>query len=165
MKWYKHHSDFRTSPGMKYIASQLGDHGVAAVYRLYEVFTQRFGLNDDYSGSILLSPPFTNEWLAQEILTPVLSDEQIQEPYRDLNEVPLTQLDAFLQVCSVAGLLQITFEQKSSSQVQLDGSRKDTGVQSWRRLTIPGFSDLKDNWSDENQRKKRTKSMALSTPE
>lgn len=70
MQWFKHFSNFRNSPAMKFVASQLGDHGVAGVYRLYEVFTERFAINNDFSGSILLEPPFTERWLAQEILTP-----------------------------------------------------------------------------------------------
>ena len=163
MKWYKHHSDFRLSAGMLYVADHLGDHGVAGVYRLYEVFAQRFGINDDFSGSILLSPPYTPEWLAQQILTPNLSDEEIQEPYRDLKAVPIDQLDKFLQVCTTAGLLEMTVEQNDSHKVNLDGSKEKTGIQSWRRLTIPGYAELVDEWTAEKRNKRKSK--ALSTPE
>ena len=162
MKWYKHLSDFRRSPGMLYVSQCLGDYGVAGVYRLHELFAQRFGVNDDFSGSILLSPPFTDRWLAQEILTPCLSEEQLQEAYRDLNEVPLEQLNRFLQVCVEAGFLEITTVTASGTETQSDGTKKSVGDSSWRRLTIPGFADLKDEWASVNAKKK---SKALATPE
>jgi hypothetical protein len=163
MKWYKHHSDFRQSPAMKYVAEQLGDQGVAGVYRLYEVFAQRFALNDDFSGSITLSPPFTERWLAQEILLPCLSEEQVQEAYRDLNQVPIEQLNRFLKVCATAGLIEIeTFTSKASIRKD-DGSKENVGEDKFRCLTIPGFSDLQDSWSSRSSSRK--KSDALSTPQ
>ena len=147
---------------MKYVADQLGDQGVAGVYRLYEVFAQRFGINEDFSGTITLSPPFTDRWLAQEILLPNLSEEQVQEPYRDLNQVPLEQLNRFLKVCSLAGLIEITVHKSQSSTTIADGSKVDAGEMTWRKLTIPGFAELKDDWCG---RKRAHSSIALSTPE
>jgi hypothetical protein len=163
MKWYKHHSDFRQSPAMKYVAEQLGDQGVAGVYRLWEVFAQRFGANDDFSGSITLSPPFTDRWLAQEILMPRFSEDEVQEAYRDLNEVPIEQLNKFLQVCAQAGLIEIAIFKSKASVRKDDGSKEDVGESTFRKLTIPGFEDLQDDWSA--RRGSRKKSAALSTPE
>jgi len=161
MKWFKHHSDFRQTPAMSYIAEELGDMGVAGVYRLYEVFAQRFGANDDFSGTLLLQPPFTERWLAQEILTPRLSDAEIENPYTDVHAVPIEQLNRFLKVCVEAGILKITTETCSASQIQPDGTLKQIGDHTWRRLAIPGFADLKDEWAGRS----RLKSKALSTPE
>jgi hypothetical protein len=163
MKWYKHHSDFRQSPAMKYVAEQLGDQGIAGVYRLYEVFAQRFGVNDDFSGSITLQPPFTDRWLAQEILMPRFSEDEVQEAYRDLNLVPIEQFNRFLRVCATAELIEIETFKSNATVRKDDGSKEDTGEHTFRRLTIPGFSDLQDDWSSRSSSRK--KSVALSTPQ
>src|SRR5260370_31135620 len=68
MQWFKHHNNFRNSPAMKHVESEMGDIGVAAVYRLYEVFTERFGVDNNFTGSLTLSPPFSEQWLASELL-------------------------------------------------------------------------------------------------
>jgi len=148
---------------MLYVADQLGDHGVAGVYRLYEVFAQRFGLNDDFSGSILLAPPFTEEWLAQEILTPWPKDAEDIKPYDDPHEVPLAQFNRFLAVCGQAGILRITTKNYPSCVTNADGTQTPNGTHTWRILTIPGFAELKDEWAA--RKGSRKESMALSTPE
>ncbi|MGA7449104.1 MAG: hypothetical protein WBQ43_12715 [Terriglobales bacterium] len=161
MKWFKHMSDLRRSPGMLFVSEHLGDYGVAGVYRLYELFAQRFGVNDDFSGSILLQPPYTERWLAQEILTPNLSQEEAEEYCRDVHEVPLEQLNRFLQVCVSAGFLEITTQTGKAVTTQNDGTTASSGEHTWRRLTIPGFAELKDDWASH----RRPKGRALSTPE
>jgi hypothetical protein len=45
---------------LKHISAQFGDAGIAAVYRLYEVFTERFGIDE---------APSENKFWAQNSLT------------------------------------------------------------------------------------------------
>jgi hypothetical protein len=160
MQWFKHNGSFRRSPQMLHVAEQLGDYGIAGVYRLYEVFTQRFGVDNDFSGSLHLSPPFSERWLAQEILTPLPNEEP--GPYDDLTTVPLEQLYKFLSVCAEAGLIELKIEELGVVRrdnrgviVELPNEKR-----LWRTITIPGFADL----ADEYTARKRT-SKALSTPE
>jgi len=145
MQWFKHFSNFRNSPAMKFMASQLGDHGVAGVYRLYEVFAERFAINNDFSGSIMLSPPFTEQWLAQEILTP--RPDEDSNPYHP-TLVPLKQLTEFLQAAHMAGVIVLDVERDSSAVKQPDGTFKSDGVETdWKRITIPEFAALADEYS------------------
>jgi hypothetical protein len=145
MQWFKHFSNFRNSPAMKFMAEQLGDHGVAGVYRLYEVFAERFAINNDFSGSLVLSPPFTEHWLAQEVLTP--------HPAKEANSyhptlVPLEQLTEFLQTCHLAGIIQLDHVSDESSIKQPDGTFKGDGVKRlWTVVTIPEFAALADEYS------------------
>jgi|HubBroStandDraft_1064217.scaffolds.fasta_scaffold24487_4 hypothetical protein len=157
MQWFKHNGSFRQSPAMLYVAQQLGDHGVAGVYRLYEVFTQRFGVDNDFAGSILLSPPFSETWLAQEILTPLPDDDA--NPY-DQHRVPLKQLHRFLSVCADARLIELTVEDLPCYVRNDKGVPEQKGTATWRTITIPGFAEL----ADEYTARKRT-SKALTTPE
>jgi len=160
MKWYKHHSDFRRSPSMLHIQDLLGDYGVAAAYRLYEVFAQRFGLNDDFTGTIMLSPPFSEIWLAREILTYSYDDDNEDEDGKF--QSPEKKLMYFLGVCEQAGLITLNKEEFDVVNLQNDGSQKVTGKKVWTTVTIPNFAALKDDWSSTNSKKK---SKALSTPE
>ena len=145
MQWFKHFSNFRNSPAMKYMASQLGDHGVAGVYRLYEVFAERFAINNDFSGSLVLSPPFTERWLAQEILTPH-PDKEANSYHPTL--VPLEQLTEFLQTCHGAGVIVLEVERAPSDIQQPDGTFKSDGIEkNWKRITIPEFAALADEYS------------------
>lgn len=157
MLWFKHANNFRNTPGMKYVAEQLGDHGVAGVYRLYEVFTQRFAVNNDFSGTLVLSPPFTARWLAQEILTPYPpgDDDVDYNPH----EVPPDQLTLFLSVCADAQLITLDHPVLATGLRQEDGTLKDAGVQKWTRITIPGFVGLADEYTA------RSKKKGLVTPE
>lgn len=158
MQWFKHNGSFRRSPAMLYVADQLGDHGVAGVYRLYEVFTQRFGVDNDFSGSLFLSPPYSETWLAQEILTPLPGDEDNNR--YDPNLVPLEQLHKFLAVCADAGLINLQVEESDCFMRDAAGVQQKKGTRTWRTITIPGFSEL----ADEYTARKRT-SKALTTPE
>jgi hypothetical protein len=160
MKWYKHQSDFRRSPAMLHVQDMLGDYGVAAAYRLYEVFAQRFGINDDFTGTIMLSPPFSETWLAREILTYDYDDDNTDDDGKFQN--PEAKLLYFLGVCESAGLITQSKQESAVLHLQNDGTQKVTGKKVWTTITIPGFASLKDDWTGT---KKATRSKALSTPE
>ena len=138
MQWFKHHSNFRNTPSMKYMAARLGDYGVAGVYRLYEVFTERFAVNNDFSGSIMLSPPFTEVWLAEEILKPRDDDQYVSDE----------QLTEFLQACHLAGIIQLSHVSATSNNPQPNGTFKDDGKEKlWTVITIPEFAALADEYA------------------
>ena len=160
MKWYKHISDFRRSPKMLYVQDQLGDYGVAGVYRLYEVFAQRFGVDDDFTGSIFLAPPYSESWLAEEILSYDRNERNEDGDGKYLS--PTAKLLHFLAVCEQAGLIDLTREEDGIVRIK-DGVSTPTGEKRvWTTITIPGFAALKDVWTGT---KKASKSKALSTPE
>jgi len=159
MQWFKHHSNFRNSPAMKHIAGIYGDKGVAAVYRLYEVCAERFGIDNDFSGSILLSPPTSEHWLLSEVLL----DDWMQDSF-DYDNEPCTEMDSptiknlmeFLCECENAGIVRL---EKTEDYVwkNIDGvSTKTDEKKVWTRVIIPGFAELSDVWT---ARKKSTKAL------
>jgi hypothetical protein len=156
MQWFKHHGAFRNKPQMKYVSNALGEHGVAAAYRLFEVMTERFGVDNDFSGSIILSPPFTEHWLAQEICTPDAEHENKYHP----THVSVEQLHQYLSTFHGAGLIvydSVTSDGQTQSE---DGSwGPSPGPLTFKRITLPGFADLADEYTA------RKKSKGLSTPD
>jgi hypothetical protein len=156
MQWFKHHGSFRNKPQMKYVSSLLGDHGVAAAYRLFEVMTERFGVDNDFSGSLLLSPPFTEHWLAQEICTP---DEGHENQYHP-TLVSVEQLHLYLSTFDGAGLIVYDTETGPGRAQDDKGTWQPTPEPlTFKRITLPGFVDLADEYTA------RKKSKGLSTPE
>ncbi len=149
MQWFKHHSNFRNSPALKYIDDIMGDQGVAAVYRLYEVMTERFGVDNNFTGSLFLSPPYSETWLAEEILR---ADDDGYDRSPTAKE-----LRRFLAECETAGIVQIKREMSGVSRTQDDGSNKETGEQrEWWTITIPGFAGLADEYT---ARKRTSRSL------
>jgi hypothetical protein len=145
MQWFKHHNNFRNTPAMRYIASQEGAAGIAAVYRLYEVFTERFGVDNDFSGSITLQPPTTLAWLGTELFLPEESDNPYSSGLEDRSSDDVLK---FLGYCEYAGI--ITIERHEGEVWRLDekGVSSATGTkQVWTTLTIPGFAALADVYS------------------
>jgi hypothetical protein len=159
MQWFKHHNNFRNSPAMKHVESEMGDTGVAAVYRLYEVFTERFGVNNDFTGSLLLSPPFSEQWLATELLRRPWDPENNR--YGDAPKV--ADLLFFLGVCETAGIVTLERVVDGISKVDKDtGEHKDTGEnKTWVTVTIPEFAALADEYN--TNKRNRQKSKALET--
>jgi hypothetical protein len=143
---------------MKYIAGELGDRGVAAVYRLYEVFTERFGVDDDFSGSLFLSPPFSEQWLANEIFTP--SDDERMQPYFSGNS-DADELPGFLSICETAGIIELKRQESEALTMNEEtGVNEPTGkTRVWLTVTIPGFAKLSDVYAH----RKSVKSNALET--
>ena len=130
---------------MRYIASIEGAAGIAAVYRLYEVFTERFGVDNDFSGSITLSPPTTLEWLGKELFLPEESDNPYSSGLEDRDSDDVMK---FLGFCEYAGI--ITIERREGEVCRLDdkGVSKTTGEKNiWTTITIPGFAALADVYS------------------
>jgi hypothetical protein len=159
MQWFKHHSNFRNSPAFKFIANNMGDRGVAAVYRLYEVFTERFGVDNNFTGSLLLSPPYSEHWLANEILTGEEELNDYENPTGNLLPVTTQALRHFLGMCESAGIVTLKRQECGVVEVSEDGESKPTGKkQVWLTVTIPGFASL----ADEYTARKRT-SKALET--
>ena len=129
---------------MSYVQNQLDGDGVAAVYRLYEVFTERFGIDDNFSGSIMLSPPTSEVWLLRELFPLNGSD----------TEYTLKDLQRFLTICETAGIVTLLREEDNSVATQEDGSQKVTGKKVWTTVTIPGFASLADEYNTNKQKKK-----------
>jgi len=145
MQWFKHHNNFRNTPAMQYVQNQLGSAGVAGVYRLYEVFTERFAVDNDFSGSILLSPPTSEIWLVNEVLP---SDDP-----RERGST-LKELMHFLAICENAGIVELEKHESDCLTMQDDGSQKVTGKKVWATVTIPGFAALADEYSTRKQKGK-----------
>lgn len=151
MQWFKHHHNFRNTPAMRHIDNILGDEGTAAVYRLYELFTERFAVDNNFSGSVLLSPPTSEGWLASEILRRPFGDDN------QYNDGPTTkQLMHFLGVCEQAGIVTLAREETPVVQLQEDGTQKVGGKRVWTTVTIPGFAELADEYS---ARKKKGRAL------
>jgi len=154
MLWFKHTNNFRNTPAMKYVSSLLGEHGVAAAYRLWEVMTERYGLNNNFSGSIILSPPLSEHWLAQEICTPDADHENTYHP----TLVSKEQLHKYLGVFHEAGLI-VYDTITGPGQVPVDGVWVDSPTPlTFKRLTIPNFQGQADEYTA------RKASRGLSTP-
>jgi len=144
---------------MQHVAMVMGDRGVAAVYRLYEVFTERFGVDNNFTGTLCLSPPYSETWLTNEILLPTA--EQVQEPYSD-GHATTRDLREFLGVCVDAGLIELKVDESEVWQRAEDDGTKNVASgkkHRWLTVTIPGFCALADEYSS----RKRT-SKALETP-
>jgi hypothetical protein len=160
MQWFKHHNNFRNSPAMKHVEAQMGDVGVAAVYRLYEVFTERFGANSDFTGSLTLSAPFSEQWLASEILRRPWDEENNR--FGDAPKV--ADLLFFLGVCETARI--VTLERVVDGITKVDtatGEHVETGEnKTWVTVTIPGFAALADEYAT-NKSNRLKKSLALET--
>jgi hypothetical protein len=150
MQWFKHHNNFRNTPKMQYVQNVLGSAGIAGVYRLYEVFTERFGIDNNFSGSLLLSPPTSEIWLTNEVLP---SDDPRERGSG------LKELHHFLAVCEQAEIITLEKRESSIENIEEDGSRKITGTKVWTTVTIPGFADLADVYS---ARKKNSKALETS---
>jgi hypothetical protein len=151
MQWFKHHNNFRNTPAMRYIDQMLGDEGTAGVYRLYEVFTERFAVDNDFSGGLLLSPPTSEQWLADEVLRRPEGDDN---PYG--NGPSLKQLQYFLSVCERAGIVSLKRQESACFSLQDDGTTEEDGKNVWTTVTIPGFADLADEYAS---RKKKGKAL------
>jgi hypothetical protein len=137
----------------------MGDRGVAAVYRLYEVFTERFGVDNNFTGTLRISPPYSEQWLANEILTP--SEEDREAPYFS-GHSDTDELRDFLGVCDVAGLIELKVTEAEVYQAAEDDGTQTVATgkkHKWMTVTIPGFALL----ADEYTARKRT-GKALETP-
>ena len=157
MRWFKHSGTFRNSPPMKYIQRTIGEHGVAAAYRLFEVMTERYGVDNDFSGSLILSPPTTELWLAQEICTP---DPDHEDSY-GRGHVSDEQLQKYLGIFHGAGLIIYDTVTDHNGQTQRgDGSwgPADSPLV-FKRITVPNFRDQADEYTARKAMK------GLSTPE
>jgi hypothetical protein len=159
MLWFKHKGTFRNSPPMLYIADMLGDRGVAAAYRLYEVMTERFGLDDDYSGTIVLSRPLTLRWLGREIATPTEKGTNHYDPSLVSDEEVLKLLIVFHE----AQLIDLTSQETAALEVGDDGVEKEAGTARFYSITVPSFR--KDCADETMQRKANKHKKGLNTPE
>jgi hypothetical protein len=163
MQWFKHHNNFRRSPAMQQVAILMGDRGVAAVYRLYEVFTERFGVDNNFTGSLHLYNTTLETWLANEILIPPPDEDW--GPFLSVAAARerLTDLKRFLGVCSDAGLIELSIDESEVWESDDDDGThkvKSNERHKWMTITIPGFAAL----ADEYTARKRT-GKALQTPQ
>jgi hypothetical protein len=162
MQWFKHHNNFRNSPAMQHVEQVLGASGVASVYRLYEVFTERFGVDngftDPFSGSLLLAPPTSEQWLVSQILFSHQEEQGTEDEYTAYPTIK--DLRYFLRTCETARIITIKRERKGSTQIESDGTSKNAGEQEWWTITIPEFAKLSDVYA---HRQSVAKNKALET--
>jgi len=138
MKWFKHDSDFRQRPCMKFIQRRLGSEGVAAAYRLLEVMAESFRKNDNPDGTLRLAPPYTELWLADEL--GLIEDD-------GYGDYPSTK--KLLQVLAIFNQVQfiaVSEKTENGSEYADDGTVKPCKV-TWRTITVPGFVGMVDEYT------------------
>jgi hypothetical protein len=162
MQWFKHKGTFRNSPAMRYVAEVAGDRGVAAAYRLYEVMTERFGVDDDYSGSLMLSRPLTLRWLGREITTKPFDEDNAY--YYDPTAVEDADVLKLLATFHDAGLILLTSKVTPTVRTGEDGVEVGDKPERFYTITVPGFAT---DCADEYTARRRAKGMTkgLNTPE
>jgi hypothetical protein len=64
MQWFKHSKDFRNSPEIQFIESQLGEAGYARACKFLEIIATIAGKKKPFKPIITLDPPYTWRWLA-----------------------------------------------------------------------------------------------------
>ena len=143
MLWFKHWHNLRNSPPMKYIRAVKGDEGVAAAYRLLEVMTERCGSGANFNPILMLAPPYTEHWLACEILTP--DEDYMAEP-------STKQLTDMLDVFETGGLIQLGNETGQGRIKDKDG-KWQPGEVTFTTLELCNFEEMQDTWTARWQHK------------
>jgi hypothetical protein len=68
MRWFKHDTDARKNPKLRYIGKELGEAGYARAFQLLEIVAQRGGKADEFRPEIDLGQTCTDlDWLADEL--------------------------------------------------------------------------------------------------
>jgi hypothetical protein len=136
MLWFKHSQDLRNSPAMKYIQRKLGDEGFAAAIRLIEVLTYRSGSGSRFNPILTLSPPTSELWLAQEILTYDENDPEAN---------PVNTLHDFLNHFQSAGLI-VCGDVEGSRPVQTTDGWEYKSCK-WLTVQLVEFEEFMDVWT------------------
>jgi len=139
MKWFKHDSDFRQRPYMKFIQRRLGAEGVSAAYRLLEVMAESFRKDDNQAGTLTLSAPYTEVWLADEL-------GLIEEG--DYGDYPsVKKLNTVLNVFQLTRFIELG--EKTVDGVSLDWNNEnlEDAKVTFRTITIPGFVGMVDEYT------------------
>jgi hypothetical protein len=153
MQWFKHHNNFRNTPAMRMIADYLGDKGVAAAYRLFEVMCEQCGSGEDFKPTLILIPPRDLSWLGRELLLPT------EDETYGIGTLPATdeETQKVLNVFAKAGL--IIQEKAMVRRGFRDGAGNITTREvPFDSITVPGLVENVDEWT---QRKRTAISKAM----
>lgn len=139
MKWFKHDSDFRQRPYMKFINRRLGAEGVAAAYRLLEVMAESLGKAENKAGTLVLSVPYTELWLAEEL---GLFDEDAY--HSDPSTKKLRQV---LTVFNQSGLIELRTKKEDGSTTLDESNAVVPAEGKFTTITISGFVGMVDEYT------------------
>lgn len=148
MLWFKHAGAFRNSPAMKLIHRRHGPFGTAAAYRLLEVMTERYGADGDFSATLTLASPFTENWLETELLGEERNDSLWQPP----------ELADLLSTFDEAGLIVFDSVTGPGWVSGPDGERVERESVNFLRIHMPNLRSQADEYTA------RRASKSLVTP-
>lgn len=157
MLWFRHNNDMRHRPEMKSIATRLGAHGVAAAYRLLEVWCDHCGSGENFNPTMTLGGPRNLQWLADEILLP---DETCDEEtactevgYGDNDQIlretlaqrSAERLQRYLDVFELCGLI----EQGTVTQNgwRVENGKRITGQLEFKTITLLAADGILDSFT------------------
>lgn len=140
MKWFKHDSDFRQRPYMKFIQRRLGAEGVAAAYRLLEVMAESLGKDDNTAGTLTLSPPYTDLWLADEL--GLYEGDSYSADYPSVKK-----LNQFLNVFQLTRFVELGETTVDGVEISEDEGKLSATKVSFRTITVPGFVRMIDEYT------------------
>jgi hypothetical protein len=143
MLWFKHSGAFRNSAAMKQIFRAHGAVGATAAYRLLEIMCERYGEDGDFSGSLVLAPPFSESWLRDELFGEYHPYENTKPP----------ELLPVLRVFEEARLIELEYDTNALK-------RGPDGIEwvpdpdgKFLRITIPNFRTQADDYTVRRARK------------
>jgi hypothetical protein len=166
MQWFKHHNNFRNSPPMINIAECLGDRGVVAAYRLYEVMAEQCGSGADFDPVLVLVPPRDLYWLARELLIPIPEGED----YGD--GVTPGAVSKILDCFRNSNLIYVHSVEQPRVFTKPDGTFETRTVK-FQAIELRGFAAATDEYTSKElarlakrgvNLKPGTKRLALATP-
>ncbi|MGD1080385.1 MAG: hypothetical protein ABR881_18855 [Candidatus Sulfotelmatobacter sp.] len=140
MKWFKHDSDFRQRPYMKFVRRRLGAEGVAAAYLLLEVMAESFRKDVNEVGTLTLSVPYTEQWLAEEL---GLFEE---DPYGGADYPSVKKLKQILNVFHQAGFIRLAYIEDDGTTLTDEDTIESTKCK-FTTITVPGFVGMVDEYT------------------
>jgi hypothetical protein len=90
MRWFKHGSNFRSSPAMFHIQRELGDSGFARAVKLIEIMTEKSGSGVNFNPRLELFAPTDEKWLAFELGCPL---EELNETLEIFEQATFIELE------------------------------------------------------------------------
>jgi hypothetical protein len=152
MLWFRHNNDFRSTPQMKFITKALGAHGGLAAYRLLEVVCERCGSGEKYDARIVLAPPYTEEWLANEILLPDEDDPDNNE-YDTSAQPTVKRLRRYMDIFYQAGFVLPGSHTGAGKMKNVETGLWEDTEATFATVEIVGFDGLMDAWTARKKRK------------
>jgi hypothetical protein len=147
MLWFRHNNDMRNRPEMKHIANALGAHGVAAAYRLLEVWCDLAGSGENFDPTLVLSGARGEQWLAQEILLPDYDDDRessngVPDFYRSTK-----RLQEFLVQFELAGLIELGTCMTAGWRIDENGKKVSSDAMEFQTITLLAADGILDSFT------------------